>query len=250
MKTQEPDNLSVLVIDDEPLAVNLLTDYVERHAQLSLASAFLNPVDALEYLRKHKVDVVFLDVQMPEINGLHVARLLRNECAVILTTAYEEHALAGYELDVLDYLLKPISFERFSRAVDKVQRNTTSASNKDHAPPSHPAPATAPTYAAGPFFVKSGHRTLRLDLETLLYASSDGDYLTLHLTDGNRVLTLESLTDFIARLPQNRFCRIHRSHLVALDKIDFVERRRVVIGEQWLPISDSYRETFERLING
>ncbi|MEM6772559.1 MAG: LytTR family DNA-binding domain-containing protein, partial [Bacteroidota bacterium] len=203
------------------------------------------------------VDVVLLDVQMPELNGLHVARLLRNECAVILTTAYEEHALAGYDLDVVDYLLKPISYERFSRAVEKVLRgNSANGTLNLAAPPSTAlrserdhAPASAAPNSSSPFFVKSGHRTLRIDLSTLLYASSDGDYLTLHLSDNTRILILESLTDLAARLPQSQFCRIHRSHLVALDKIDFVERRRVVIGEQWLPISDGYREAFERMIN-
>ncbi len=250
--------MRTLIIDDEPLAVNLLADYVERHPNLELMGSFLNPIDALEFLRTAEVDLVLLDVQMPELNGLHVARLLRDECAVILTTAYEEHALAGYDLDIVDYLLKPISFERFSRGVSKTIRKTkedqseaTEPSNIEVQPSSaYAAGASASQKNAGAFFVKTGHRTVRLDLEKLLYASSDGDYLTLYLAGETRILTLESLTDFIARLPGQRFCRIHRSHLVALNKIDFMERRRVVIGDHWLPVSDSYREAFERMING
>lgn len=245
--------MRTLLLDDEPLALRLLTDYVSRHPDLVLEKAFLSPVDALEYLHSNEVDLVLLDVQMPELNGLHVARLLRDRCAVILTTAYEQHALAGFELDVVDYLLKPISFGRFARAVAKVPGaggGAGSFASSTNAAPAAAAPLSLSNVlsSAAPFFVKSGHRTLRLDLDKLLYASSAGDYLTLHLADGSKILTLESLTDFSGRLPARRFCRIHRSHLVALDKIDFVERRRVVIGEKWLPVSDGFREKFEGLL--
>ena len=225
--------MKTLIIDDEPLAVQLLSDYVERHPDLSLSAAFHNPIDALEHLQNHPPNLVLLDVQMPEMNGLDLARLLRGKCPVIITTAYEEHALRGYELNVVDYLMKPISYKRFATAIEKVTPAKTAPADEEDAP----------------FFVKNGTRTQRLNLDELLFVSGAGDYLELHLHDASKVLVLDSMTNFVARLPSANFCRIHRSHTVALDKIDFVERRRVVIGENWLPISDSYYEDFARRIN-
>ena len=231
--------MRTLLIDDEPLAIELLADYVARHDELTLAASFTDPIEALAYLRDHTVDLVFLDVQMPELNGLHVARLIGSDCPVVLTTAHGEHARRAFELDVTDYLLKPVSFARFSEAVDRARRRQRSGGN--------PAPAP-PVPEEAPFFIKSGYRTLRLDLDQLTHATSSGDYLVLYLTDGTQHLISENLTDLCARLPAGQFCRIHRSHLVALNKIDFVERRRVVIGDVWLPVSDGHREELQRAI--
>lgn len=222
---------STIIIDDEPLAIKLLAAYVDKHPGLSLVASFTNPIDGLEHLRSTPTDLLLLDIQMPELNGLHVARLVRGQSKVIFTTAYEDHALEGFDLDATDYLLKPISYERFCRAVAKVTPPATSVTPASVAPPAS-------------LFVKSGNRTLRLELADLTHGSSSGDYLTLHLSNGTKLLTLENLTDFLARLPADRFCRIHRSHFVARRAITFVERRRVVIGETWLPVSDGYREDF------
>lgn len=230
--------LKCLIIDDEPLAGQLLADYVAKAPGLNLAAVFTDPIKALHYLREHAVDVLFLDVQMPELNGLQVARIVGDQCKVILTTAYDQYALDGYTLNVVDYLLKPISFERFLQAADKLNPLKIS-----------PAPAVAP--ASSEFiFVKSGHRTHRIDLATLRYGSAGGDYLTLYLSNGSKLLTLESIADLVDRLPPTHFCRIHRSHFVALDKIDFVERRRVVISGEYLPISEGYAGDFWEKING
>ncbi|WP_020569407.1 LytR/AlgR family response regulator transcription factor [Neolewinella persica] len=231
--------MKTIIIDDEPLAIKLLEAYVNKHPELSLSASFTNPIDGLEHLRNNPADLLLLDIQMPELNGLHVARLVRGQCKVIFTTAYEEHALKGFDLDAIDYLLKPISYDRFCRAVVK-------ATSGEAAVKQSPAATAAP--APTSLFVKSGTRTLRLQLDELTHGSSSGDYLTLYLADGNKILTLENLTDFLTRLPADRFCRIHRSHFVALPAITFVERRRVVIGETWLPVSDGYREAFTKLI--
>ena len=225
--------MTTLLVDDEPLALQLLENYVQRHPELELAGQYTNPIDALQHLQREPVDLLLLDIQMPELNGLDLARLAPPTNSVILTTAYGEHALTGYDLDVVDYLLKPINFERFVRAVDRVVRRRGGEVAGEAIPP-----ASLDT----PFFIKSGHRTIRLDLNTLRYASSSGDYLELYLADDTKILILENLGDFCDRLPQGRFARIHRSHLVALQQIDFVERRRVVIGETWLPVSERYWE--------
>lgn len=233
--------MQTIIIDDEPLAIKLLAAYVEQHPVLTLAGSFTNPIDGLDYLQKQEVDLLLLDIQMPELNGLHAARLVRGKCTVIFTTAYEEHALKGYELDAVDYLLKPIAYQRFERAIAKAIAVGSSGAQDQQAIDSSFA-------TSAHLFVKSGNRTHRLMMNDLTHASASGDYLTLFLSDGSKILTLENLSDFLARLPENRFCRIHRSHFVAINKIDFLERRRVVIGEKWLPISDGYREAFLRRI--
>jgi len=231
--------MTTIIIEDEPLAIKLLKVYIDKHPELTLAATFTNPIDGLEYLRNNPTELLLLDIQMPELNGLHVARLIRGQTKVIFTTAYEAHALEGFDLDATDYLLKPISYERFCRAIAKATANVATV---------EPSLQSETASAPQSLFVKSGTRTLRLELADLTHGSSSGDYLTLYLTDGTKILTLENLTDFLARLPAKQFCRIHRSHFVGLAAITFVERRRVVIGDTWLPVSDGYREAFTKLI--
>ena len=231
--------MRVVIIDDEPLAVQLLKQYTDRHPDLSLTGAYTDPVDGLAAIQQTSPDLVLLDIQMAELNGLHVARLLKGRCAVVFTTAYEAHALAGYDLGVVDYLLKPVSFARFEQAIEKVR-----AHRRMLMPPPSPD-QSLPTDV----FIKSGTHTVRVAVSSIQYATSADDYLVLYLADGPRVLTSENLRTLLARLPPRQFCRIHRSHFVRLDQLDFVERgRRVVIGKVWLPIGEQYRAAFlERL---
>lgn len=151
--------MTTIIIDDEPLAIKLLAHYVEKHPDLTLLATFTNPIDGLEYIGNNPVDLLLLDIQMPELNGLHVARLVRGKCAVIFTTAYEEHALAGFDLDATDYLLKPISYERFERAIAKVSALGTANAALPQGPSTAPAAAQKKTTAD--IFVKSGNRTDR-----------------------------------------------------------------------------------------
>ena len=219
--------MRVAIIDDEPLAIRLLQQHVERHPGTHLSGAYTDPIAGLEAVQQQPPDLLLLDIQMPELNGLHLARLVKHHCAVIFTTAYEAYALQGFDLDAVDYLLKPVSFERFCRAIAKAGR------------------AVSPTnLEADHVFVRSGNRTLRVALPELLYGSSAGDYLLLYLHDGSRVITIENLSDLLGRLPPRAFCRIHRSHFVRLDRIDFVERKHIVIGTARLPIGGAYRADF------
>lgn len=236
-----------VVVDDEPFAIDLLTDYVEKHPDLSLAATFTNPIEALRFLRTESVGLLLLDIQMPELNGLQFARIVGGECPVIFTTAYGEHALESYELNVVDYLLKPISYERFCQGVEKLQR-TTHGSARTHASLDKKDNEPAGVENRSMLFVKSGHKTLRIALNDILYLSGSGDYVTLFLKDGQKVLTLEKMGSFEEKLRPPKFCRIHRSHLVALNKIEFIERQRVIIQGEWLPISQSYQEGFWKLV--
>lgn len=225
-----------LIIDDEPLAIQLLSAYVERSPDLEVAGTFSDPIAALHFLTETPVDLLFLDVQMPELTGIQLLKIVRGAHDVVLTTAYEEYALAGYEFDVADYLLKPISLDRFLLAVDRVKNRRATANPA-------PAPAAPPPPALDYLFVKSGHRTVRVDMAYLIRLESMSNYVALH-TPTEKILTLENLSHYESVLPAADFVRIHRSHIVALAKIDFIERNRVVVGGDYLPISEGYREGF------
>ena len=227
-----------LIIDDEPPAVRLLEAYCDRVSDLEVAATFTSAVAGLEYLSDHQVDLLLLDVQMPDLTGLQVLKILKDPPLVVLTTAYPDYALAGYELNVADYLLKPIGLDRFLESITRIrERLANSASGPTPAPRQSTAPAPAPTY----LFVKSGHKTVRIDLEDLVRLEGMSNYVALHLADGTKLLTLDGMTQLLEKLPAERFVRIHRSHAVALDKIDYLERARVVAGEARLPVSDKYK---------
>ncbi|MEM6770454.1 MAG: LytTR family DNA-binding domain-containing protein [Bacteroidota bacterium] len=230
-----------LIIDDEPLAGQLLAAYAVRSADLELLETFSNPIEALHFLGDNAVDLLFLDIQMPELTGIQLLKIAKGDHQVVLTTAYEQYALESYAFAVTDYLLKPISLDRFLLAVEKVKaRRTVTASSTDPAPA---APAEQRSY----LFIKSGHKTVRINYADIIRLESMSNYVTLH-TPSEKVMTLENMSALMETLPADRFVRIHRSHAIALDKIDFIERNRVVVDGEHLPISDGYREAFWKLV--
>ena len=226
------NTLNCLVVDDEELARRLVVNYCERVPFLHVVGDAANPLIASQQLREHDVDILFLDIQMPEMKGTDLVRTLHNPPAVILTTAYSEYAIESYELDVTDYLLKPFSFERFLKAVGKVQ----SASHRDS--PTFPAPASAPeqTYE----LVKSEHRIFRIAHVDILYVESAREYVIYHTATG-KTMALGSLKALESRLPAN-FMRIHKSYIVAKNKVEMLEGNQVKVGEKMLPVGGSYRE--------
>ncbi|NJC25812.1 LytR/AlgR family response regulator transcription factor [Neolewinella antarctica] len=233
-----PDLLHCLIVDDEPLARQLLTAYVEQLAGLTLAGAYENPIEALHFLREGRVNLIFLDIQMEQLDGLQFAQIVGDTVPIVFTTAFDEYALEGYNLNVVDYLLKPISYERFGRAVQKVVAGPVSQG------------VTEASLANAYLFIKSGHQHQRVNLDDIRYLSGNGDYVTLHLAGGKKLLTLENLGSFANRLHPPRFCRIHRSHVIAMDKIEFIERNRVVLDGVYLPVSQTYHDEFWRLVEG
>lgn len=230
-----------IIVDDEPLARNLLTDYIRKVPYLELVDACSSPMMAMEVMHDKEVDLLFLDVQMPEITGLGLLKVLKQKPQVILTTAYSEYALQGYEHDVLDYLLKPISFERFLKAVDK-------AAQRMQAPPrgnatQEESPEAPRTY----IFVKDGNKLIKVRLADILYLEAMKDYVAIHTAD-QKILTYQRMKTLEAQLPADRFIRIHHSYIVALDAIDMVHKNEVQIGKTFLPVSESYRKTFRDFI--
>jgi two-component system, LytTR family, response regulator len=230
--------LSCLIIEDEPLARNLLTEYVAKVPSLSLLDACASPLAGLEILRREKVDVLFLDIQMPEISGISLLKTLQVKPMVILTTAYSQYALEGYELDVVDYLLKPVTFERFLKAVEKVNQRNLSPT----IPP--PAAVSVPDFV----FVKDGTKHVRVELADILYVEGLKDYVTIH-TKVHKIVTLQRLKSLEEQLPADRFIRIHHSYIIATHAIDAVQKSEVRIGSIILPVSESYRKALREFID-
>ncbi|PHN05581.1 LytR/AlgR family response regulator transcription factor [Flavilitoribacter nigricans] len=230
--------LNCLIIDDEPLAIRLLSDYIDKTEGLSLLQSFTDPIEALQFAERQTPDLIFLDIQMPELTGIQFMKIANGKYPIILTTAYDHYALDSYEFDVIDYLLKPISLDRFMIAAGKAKKRLLSGGTEHSAA----VPATAaPTQDY--IFVKSDYKTLKIDLADIYYLEGLGDYVAIHLKE-KKILTLENMKHFEATLPGQNFIRVHKSYLVALDKISFIERNRIVIKEQRLPIGATYKDAF------
>jgi DNA-binding LytR/AlgR family response regulator len=231
--------LKCLIVEDEPLARNLLAEYVKKVSYLELTEASSNPLQALEVLRNNEIDLMFLDIQMPELTGIRLLRSLQKKPLVILTTAYSEYALESYELDVVDYLLKPITFDRFLRAVDKASlRINTPAGNIEQ----------AIADPANPFvFIKDGTKLVKINYDDILFVEGLKDYVTV-VTKTQKVVSLQRLKSLETQLPADKFIRIHHSYIIALKAIDAIHKGEVQIGSHFIPISDSYRKAFKEII--
>jgi DNA-binding LytR/AlgR family response regulator len=238
-----PMKSNCVIVEDEPLARNLLVEYVRKVPTLNLIEACSSAIAALEVLRKNSVDILFLDVQMPELTGISLLKVLHKRPLVIMTTAYSEYALEGYELDVVDYLLKPITFERFLRAVDK-------ATLRLQAPPGVQAAQTPQPIvtAEQPYvFVKDGTKLVKVVFDDILYVEGLKDYVTIH-TKTLKIVSLQRLKTLEDQLPSDKFIRIHNSFIVSLNAIDVVHKNNVQVRNAMLPIGETYKKTFREFI--
>ncbi|MEO8472822.1 MAG: LytTR family DNA-binding domain-containing protein [Chryseolinea sp.] len=233
--------LNCIIVEDEPLARNLLVDYVKKVPSLNLIDAFANPLPVMDALRNHQVDILFLDVQMPELTGISLLKILKKKPLVILTTAYSEYALEGYELDITDYLLKPITFERFLKAVDKATQRLEGTQVLA-------APAEKVVVEQSPFvFVKDGTKLVKIRLDDILYVEGLKDYVTIH-TLSQKVVSLQRLKALEDQLPSQKFIRIHNSFIVALNAIDVIHKNDVQVGAAMLPVGETYKKSFREFI--
>ena len=234
--------LKCLVVDDEELARTLLQTFIGRLPSLELTASCANPLEAMRILQQQPVDLLFLDIQMPELTGIEFLRTLPNKPLVIFTTAYAEYALEGYALDVTDYLLKPFSFERFVQAVNKaIALNLARTNAASGSTPGAVAPEK------DHILVKADHKVHRLKFDDILYIQSMREYVAFH-TPAGRLLALHSLKSLEESLPPARFIRIHKSYIVAIDKIDSLEGNSVHVGPSQLPIGANYREEVVRRV--
>ncbi|MFC6103713.1 LytR/AlgR family response regulator transcription factor [Olivibacter domesticus] len=232
-----------LVVDDEPLALDIITDYIQKIPELTLSASTTNAIEGLGLVQQGAIDLVFLDIQMPELTGIQFLKIINGKCDVILTTAYPQYALEGYELNVTDYLLKPIAFDRFYKSVQKVisQKNNTHIRNVV-------AETPLPSNKVGEFiFVKTEHKIQRIDYDDIYYIEGLKDYISI-FTSQERIITLQNMKRMEETLPEERFIRVHKSYIVALEKIESIERGRISLKEKLIPIGDTYKDSFFKRI--
>lgn len=230
-----------IVIDDEPLAIEILESYIEKIPYVELTGKFSNAIEALQYLKSNKVDLMLLDIQMPELTGIQLMKVLDNPPQVIFTTAYDNYAIKSYELDAVDYLLKPIEFDRFLKAIEKswkrIERSQSVEVNKVE------QSSTKDTF----IFIKTEHRVQRVEISEILYIEGMKNYLRV-VTRADKFMTLQNFKSICELLPVNQFMRVHKSFVIAVDKIDSIERSRIRIGKQLIPIGDTYKKDFDQLV--
>ncbi|MCL3781896.1 response regulator transcription factor [Prolixibacteraceae bacterium JC049] len=235
-------NVKCLIVDDEELALDVLEAYIKRIDYLHLVGRCKSAMEALTVLNSQSVDLLFLDIQMPGLTGIQFLRSLSNPPAVIFTTAYSEYALQGFELEALDYLIKPISFERFINSVNRYFKN------KKQAPQITQQPATVSDQQ--PFiFVKSEKRMVKVFLHHILYVESIRNYVHIYLNDGSEIVTLNTISNIEEKLPEMNFLRIHRSFIVAINKINSYSSSNIEVNKQLLPIGRNYKNNVISLLD-
>jgi DNA-binding LytR/AlgR family response regulator len=240
--------MNCIAVDDEVLALKKIKRYAEKIDYLNLLGTFDNALSTFSFLRENNIDLIFLDIQMDEFTGIQLLETLKDPPYVILTTAFDEYALKAYELDVMDYLLKPIPFERFVKAVEKVyarflkdkhsHTRNLQIENKDQQ-------REKPEYT----FVKSGNKTVKMYFNKILYIEGMRDYLQIH-TEDSKIMTLLNFKKIQDLLDSEKFVRVHKSYIVAIDKIDYIENNAIKIRDKLIPVSSSYKIAFNNLLKG
>jgi DNA-binding LytR/AlgR family response regulator len=232
--------LRTIAIDDEPLALRLVSDYISKTPFLELMGAFDNPLDAIDFLSTQSADLIFVDIQMPDLTGIEFARSLENAPKIIFTTAYEKYALEGFKLNAIDYLLKPFSYEEFLKAAQKARKQSELEAS---AQPSIEANSQF-------LFLKSEYKIRRINFNDILYIEGLKDYIKVYTTGEDKpVLSLNSMKSLEQKLPETRFMRVHRSFIVNLDRIDTIERSRIIFGKTYIPVSDQYKVKFQEYLD-
>ncbi|MBQ7690554.1 MAG: response regulator transcription factor [Muribaculaceae bacterium] len=233
------------IVDDEPLAVELLASYVDRIPFMELAGKYSNAIEALRGVSETPVDLLFLDIQMPELNGLELSRLLPESTRIVFTTAFEQYALDGYRNNALDYLLKPITYATFLEACNKALQWFSLVEQAEA------KPATATDNEIKSIFVKSEYKLLQINLDSIRYVEGLKDYVKIYTDDSPRpILSLMNMKAMEQMLPPSRFIRVHRSFIVSKDKIREIDRNRILFGDVYIPIGDSYKAAFQEFITG
>ena len=233
--------LRCLIIDDEPLALNLLENYVKSTPFLELVAKCNNAIVAMEILDKETVDLIFTDIQMPNLSGMEFSKIILNKnVKIIFTTAFEEFALESYKVNAIDYLVKPISYSEFFSAANKAK----------HQIQDKPVVTTVTNYNDDYIFVKSDYKLIKIELKDLIYIEGLKDYLKFYTVNSEKpILTLKSMKSLDEELSDKGFMRVHRSFMVNLKKITTIERNRIVFGKKYIPVSQKHKENFQKFID-
>ncbi len=234
--------LRCIIIDDEPLAIKLLEEHISMVPFLKLGNTFSNPLEALVSLNTEPADLIFLDIQMPQLNGIQFMQVLQNRARVIIASAYQEYAIEGFEHNVVDYLLKPIAFGRFYKAAErayKLENPLAIVSTQQEIQPA----------TGGYVFIKVENKMVRVELDDILYIEGLKNYVAIH-TKTQRIITLQVMKQLEEVLPINRFVRVHKSYMVAMDKINAIERQEIYIKDRVIPVGQTYAEYFNKKLEG
>lgn len=229
--------LRCITIDDEPLALDLIAGYIEKTPFLELSGKFENPLEALEFLNNNSIDLIFLDIQMPDIKGTELAHSLEKDIKIIFTTAYKDYAFEGFELDAMDYLQKPISYVRFLKSSQKALNriNSENRSNENH------ENQNSDDY----FFIKADYQVRKILFAEILYFEALKDYVKIYIKGENSPIVFHStLKSLLTKIPAKLFMRVHRSYIINLNNVETIERNHVIFGKNRIPISEQYRESF------
>ena len=238
--------LRCALVDDEPLALSLFESYVRKTDSLELCGSYSSAIQAMKSLPEHPVDLLFLDIQMPELNGLEFSRMVSDNTRIIFTTAFEQYAIDGYRVNALDYLLKPISYNDFIEAVNKALQ-WFELRKKAETPDS--VQTSLPT-DSNHIYVKSDYKIVQIELDKILYIEGLKDYIKIYTEDNPRpILSLTSMKTMEEKLPSNRFIRVHRSYIVQKQKIKIIDKGRIVFGKEYIPVSYSYKQELQNYFN-
>ncbi len=239
--------LTCAIIDDEPLALGLLENYVKKTPSLKLTGLYSSAIEAMKGLPENPAELLFLDIQMPELNGLEFSRMIPETTRIVFTTAFGQYAIDGYRVNALDYLLKPVSYADFIGAVNKAMKWFELKQKKtEEKTPDNPAANENLEY----IYVKSDYKIIQVELDKILYIEGLKDYIKIHLEDAPRpILSLTSLKAMEEKLPANRFIRVHRSFIVQKQKIKIIEKGRIIFGKDHIPVSDSYKQELQNYVN-
>ncbi len=237
--------LTCAIIDDEPLALGLLESYVKKTPSLNLCGLYSSAIEAMKALPDHPVDLLFLDIQMPDLNGLEFSRMVPESTRIVFTTAFGQYALDGYRVNALDYLLKPISYADFTEAVNKAIQWFELKQKAEEDPLGNTAGKELEY-----IYVKSDYKLIQVELDKILFIEGLKDYIKIHLEDMARpILSLTSLKSMEEKLPAERFIRVHRSFIVQKQKIKIIEKGRIIFGKNYIPVSDSYKQELQNYVN-
>lgn len=225
--------VNCIIIEDEPLAIDKLTHFISKFESIRLLRSFSSAISAIDYLKTNTVDLIFLDIEMKDLTGIQFLESIRIDAKVIITTAYEQYAIKGFDLQVCDYLLKPISFERFVQAFNKASEELMQKKNQK---------------SINKVFIKTEYRLEGVETSEILYIEGMGDYRKI-VTISKKIMTLQSFGELQNLLPKDMFCRVHNSFIVSLDKIEKIERNRIKIKDKTIPVSELYNKDFYQRIN-
>ena len=233
--------LRTIAIDDEPLALQLITGYIAQTPFLEHLGSFDSPLTAMDFLEQNPADLIFLDIQMPDLLGTEFARIHHNDSLFVFTTAYPNYAVEGFRLDAVDYLLKPFSYQEFLDSANRARKRLKT---------DLPDEQQEVDSANGFLFIKSDYKVRRINLSDILYIEGLKDYIKVYLHGTEKpVLTLASLKQVESKLPASQFMRVHRSYIVNLQRIEIIERSRIVFGKVYIPVSEQYKDTFQEYID-